>query len=1107
MDLTKPVGVKKQSHSFIPDWFLRVLLGATLLLMIVGSCVNIPGVIDSPEFKLNLDPNWVYELLTSKGIWLFYRSYFYLDFVWYIIISFALYHFIFAQHIGNLFKWAKFSKISLILILVSLCVANGVENVLYCYFYRYEIIALIVKLAFLALSLLWVLLILLYKYFQDFLPTFLGFLKSAAYSLIILGLIGFLLPKAPQINSIVVNLYDSPTNFLVLLIVAPIYAMAIAHYPSYFNIDETKFTWYSAKGRVWWFATIFYKNIDPSIKEKIARKQHREDFDYQPEKPDTKTPEKPVISYLNFMLRTLGILFFAALFYIIGYASQVNFDWPVSISRIGIALLGVCLYLLFYLRNRKTEWLNKNYAYLHKYLPNFYDGDYTPKKEQILNFNLNDKEIDAEVTTTTNKPDPSLSDINKWVRRYLFLFMATILLHILLFSKLWFIDCPDCRYNNFNALLSLVCIGFQMFTFVYYRTFRSGLRFSLYNEKSKAILNSFYVLRVIKVTDPLKQIDQEHVDINRKKIQDFFKANEFIENAKDLKMFKWLRFGIFSNNITYLQTMAVIGVINTLYLIVINIWSKAALFSNAILIILSYLFFYYGVIVLITKSFIYYKYSDEVYAKEHQKKFYFSLTIVAFVFITLNVLKDTFRNELFTLKLIDRDKTKEITIEDYVANLPKDQTRYYIGSYGGGMKANAWTMTVLKQLYDTDPNFFKKVVGISGVSGGTMGLTNMAGIINAEVNPENWQKTITTISTSNILAIDLSHILGKDTFEHLFIPFRNLRGKDRSSVAMNQYAQITNNSEEIKHPTAYRKFWKNLYEKENRAFPILISNSTNVVGNQGMAVSVSAKKGSPEDSYLYQGANNILDIYQNKYEDNPYLVQEKTLSYYDAASTSNRFPILSPATKIETLGHFNDGGIYENSGMLSAFKLFRAVNCIEGVDELQNLKQRNVFINIVNDKNTYIKYKVSEHLRNGISINKINENTEINAIIASIASTEMMPIFIKAELNRLADYNNIEFYTIYLPHRFTVADVKMIYGSDIEFGEGFNVTYKEMYHTAINNNAGIEQLVTNGCSNPNIPIIEPPMSRVMADAAYEFMLQMRNHPIVQNAIKLIIDKD
>jgi hypothetical protein len=477
----------------------------------------------------------------------------------------------------------------------------------------------------------------------------------------------------------------------------------------------------------------------------------------------------------------------------------------------------------------------------------------------------------------------------------------------------------------------------------------------------------------------------------------------------------------------------------------------------------------------------------------NRKKFKFYLVLGFFILFLGNRLGRIFPNDLFTLETVDRVVSAELDLETYVSNLPEKQTRYYIGAYGGGMKSNAWTLSVLNKLYNDDAQFLEKAVVISGASGGTMGLINWSAIVNCEETANEQQTMITNISTEHVLSLDLTHILGRDTFNHLFIPGINLSGKDRSTRAMQRYAYLAGNSQETVSSIPFRMYWKELYESKDNHFPVLIANTTNVSGNQGMAVSIHIDENKSEYSLLYQGANNILDLERIDYihHDTLPTVTDVTLPYYNAASTSNRFPLISPAATIKTLGQFNDGGIYDNSGLLSAYKLFRSINRLDTIRDLNHLNQRNVFINIVNDKNLYIKNVVEKSIKDTIlRINKINESTEINAILNSIASTEMMPIYIKKELERLDKEGLIDFKTIYLPHTFTMNDVKNIYGEELELGNGQSETYKSLYQCVLDNDRKIKGLLSSECDHNSDRVIEPPMSRVLANDAYDFMRSM-----------------
>lgn len=546
---------------------------------------------------------------------------------------------------------------------------------------------------------------------------------------------------------------------------------------------------------------------------------------------------------------------------------------------------------------------------------------------------------------------------------------------------------------------------------------------------------------------------------------------------------------------------------NTIFFLIINLNNEAPFVMNATLIILSGLFLYYGILVVLTKNFIYYKYSKEKFARRNQRKYNIYLISGLFILFLLNRTGRYFPNELFALETISY-QTEDLNLDTFVKQLPKNQVRYYIGSYGGGMKSNAWTLTVLNELYNKDPKFIDKTVVISGASGGTMGLINWSAIANSNQPDTQWQSMITQISTENILSLDLTHMLGRDTFNHMFVPGFDLKGFDRSTKAMLRYATLANHQTNALSSLSYRSYWNSIYSRYGH-FPVLISNTTNIKGNQGMAASIAIDSSKAEYTYLYQNADNILDLITVKNGDDWHAPKKKTLSYYNAASTSNRFPLLSPAAKIESLGYFNDGGIYENSGMLSAYKFYRAVSNKEEKDSIQSTTQKNVFINIVNDKNAYIKKMIEDCKgEDALYIGELNKSTEINAIVGSIASTEMMPIYIKTELQRMADNDpNIEFKTIYLPHTFTAQDVFTIYGEAIDFGKGQEHTYNQLYECVKSNNQKIRSLISSSCElSDDVIVIEPPMSRVMSQQAYQFMQEMvRKDPLAKSTIQEIIN--
>lgn len=1114
----------KRFFSWIQEKRFKILLGLTLLMILVSSMCNIPGLIDHPQFTTPIHGDWVVEQFDINML-LAYYAFFIIDFFWAFLLLWTIYYFVREEYRSaradteiKIFK-KKALRVGFILFTIVTCAAyitDCIENYIYLKDFYYHEGLVNLKVGLYAVVALTCIILILRKYFSRFNKTVISFLKSSVYSLLIIIIIGVLLPTATQVNSIVVNLYDHPLNLFILLVVsAPIYSVMLAHYPSYFNIDEKFRKWYRASCHLGLISTVFYRR-----------------------NKDHKGVSNGVIEgHLNFLFRVLGILFYIALFYFIAFTSEINFKWEISTSGVAITFLVLGIYLLYRLTIKKNTWLAVNFDYLLKRIP-FSDGDYNPGIRE----KSNDIDPDEDSEKDSNEKDLSPEEKNKIeaakrllnnegrleraksriekedqdklqvilpsVRAYLWVLNFAIIFHILLFGYFGFayvIECDDCYYSRIPVYLSLICIVLQMITYVYYRTLRSVLKFIFFSKDNNVVLNAFYIMRVIKVNGEEEvQLSQAHIDLKKEQLIAFFDQKPFGTLTGILKFYsrcnnglakiKYFSFGSLSNDVLFLQFTICFGIINTLFLLWINIIDWHSFYFNAALIILSSLFLYYGILVVLTKNYIFYTYSKESYAMRNKKNFKFYLVMGFFILFLGNRLGRIFPNELFTLETVPRIASAELDLETYVSNLPEKQTRYYIGAYGGGMKSNAWTLSVLNKFYIDDPQFLEKAVVISGASGGTMGLINWSAILNCEQITDQQQKMITDISTEHVLSLDLTHILGRDTFSHLFVPGVfgiNLSGKDRSTRAMERYADLAGNSNGTVNSIPFRMYWKELYESKNMHFPILIANTTNVSGNQGMAVSINIDKNKPEYSLLYQGANNILDLKHIDYKENDTLptITDVTLPYYNAASTSNRFPLISPAATIKTLGQFNDGGIYDNSGLLSAYKLFRSIN---KHDMIPDLNQHNVFINIVNDKNLYIRDFIKKSIKGTIQINKINEGTEINAILNSISSTEMMPIYIKKELERLdGEEELIDFKTIYLPHTFTMSDIKNIYGKEFELGNGENETYKTLYNCVLANDKMIKELLSPvACDLTYDRVIEPPMSRVLANDAYGFMQSM-----------------
>jgi len=1004
----------------------------TVLMMVCGKVFSIYDWILHPQFtEPKVTGDWFVAHTTAFQKWIFYL-FFLFDFFWAALLFVILGKYVKKKAIENHIPWI----FKLFVALASIAYTfDCTENFHYIIYNEYPQTIVSIKIAAYAITLLTVIIIWLNYSIKDSFVILKEFVSSSWISLLFLAIIGLTLPKAPQVNSIIVDLYYHPFWFVIvlLLLLAPIYCITLSHYPNYFLLSKSNRNF---QDKEWRMTKVF------AIFGFIWYKNGKEDTD----------KGRAYESKVSFLRRTIGVFFYAALFYMIAYTADTNFDFSVKLSGFANLLVVGLIWWLYVLKKKKDAW----WSY------------YKEITETV------DTEIDLY---RKDVKDPS--NLNKPIKGYITFLIITIIAHILLIVLLRSSEHP---YNFTTVITSLVCITLQAITYTYYRTFRTLFKYLYFNENNDATFTAFSIFH--------DEEDKRSHEEKKAFILKIFEENNYFGQSPFSKMLSKIKIGqlslgSFSNDVIFLKIIAYFGVANTLFLIAINIWPTFAMEVNAIIIILSYFFLLYGIVVIILKHFIYYNLSGketslDEFAKRNKRKFFFTVYATLLLLVIFNYLarfNESTANNLFHLTQI-KDTTKEIvTLEEYAKNLP--ETRYYIGCYGGGMKANAWTMTVLNAL-DKNNTLYDKTVCLSGASGGTIGLINYSVIKHENESQEARDSIIRKIGTENILSMDLVHLFGRDWFTHVFVPL-DLEGKDRSTGAMRTYASYANPtfSEEVFQTKTYRQYWNEMYAERKNHFPILISNSTNIKGRQGMAVSITTDGISHQ--ILYLGANDILNL------DN-----DKTLSFYNAASTTNRFPLISPAATIEGEGQYNDGGIYENSGLLSAYKLYEAINELDASAR----QKKTVFINIINDKAQYIKSRmdsIMETCKGG----KINKSNEISAILNSVAATEMFPGYIKDKLKLLTLQNDsVTFESIYLPHKFYLKDVQAMYGMELDTID----CIQKITEIIDANNDEIKSLM-EGASKATNTIIEPEMSRVMAIPAFEFMQYMLNHSSIKSTIE------
>lgn len=365
---------------------------------------------------------------------------------------------------------------------------------------------------------------------------------------------------------------------------------------------------------------------------------------------------------------------------------------------------------------------------------------------------------------------------------------------------------------------------------------------------------------------------------------------------------------------------------------------------NPILILMSYLHLLYGIAILLIKY--------SAFAREHYEEItqtwkktmallamYSIIPLVAYLgyqqyfminksdISYLNQVPAPAQNEIISLDTFLQKKACSIPI------------KYYIASWGGGLRATYFNFLMLNKLdQTTEGGLINNTIAVSGVSGGMLGLgfhfaaTKEAG--------KDAPRIMDNIGAFNFVSTDLAYLLGRDQ-----VPIKKKPGlRDRSITGMlNYWRIIKQNPMDSLDQTPYEKYWSDYVRK--KYYPVIITNSTKSSGNYGVALSAR-----PTDiKAVLGGSTNMLKPQAGM-----------TLPFLEALSTTERFPLFSATASIEGLGHFIDGGYFENSGLLSLMNFrkyarseFAKNNC-DPIDSSRVQQQEDRLLIIANSKDHYI---------------------------------------------------------------------------------------------------------------------------------------------------------
>lgn len=264
-------------------------------------------------------------------------------------------------------------------------------------------------------------------------------------------------------------------------------------------------------------------------------------------------------------------------------------------------------------------------------------------------------------------------------------------------------------------------------------------------------------------------------------------------------------------------------------------------------------------------------------------------------------------------------------LESRRAKIEASPTTYPVfvaSAEGGGIRAACWTAGVLAALQDSEPAFSDHLLGISGVSGGSLGAATFVSLVHdaklerIESTPSKSEGSIGPLQfhADKILGRDfLSPVLATMLIPDVAACLLHYEGaKDRASVLEKSFEIAWRNA--MKTDTFDRPLPALWTEDSKLQVPALFLNSTEA--DTGVRI---------------VNGHVTLDAEISPAISLPMAIPSHALRLSTAVLLSARFPVISPIGLIRNPAeddelHIVDGGYADNSGTVTAAEIVTALN-------------------------------------------------------------------------------------------------------------------------------------------------------------------------------------
>ncbi|NNK89526.1 MAG: hypothetical protein HKO89_02875 [Saprospiraceae bacterium] len=673
-------------------------------------------------------------------------------------------------------------------------------------------------------------------------------------------------------------------------------------------------------------------------------------------------------------------------------------------------------------------------------------------------------QINVEVNLTREIKDPSKlrTRIKNTLAAFQFFIVLTIFFLALLIYGIY-----SSGWSSTNLVLMLMTSILSAILFIFFRSSRKWFIYFRAEEQKDQEDGLSYK------RNPL--VDQDTPD------KQAFKVKEYIPLY------------YFSNQVNYLKAMSLFGILITIVILVFNLVPSLEIcWINPIALVIMYVLIYYAIITITLKHALYYSRIHENQKSDGKNEtkefrwtgFYKRVFQLFFAFVAVLFLAGSACPSKMHFVPVEKE-LNAIGIHKFLDHFDTDEDntsdKFILGSYGGGLKANSWNLILLTEIIRNEKHFLDSTLCMSGVSGGAIGLANLAAMFRRMKDPthDSWDSTVAEIGKSNMLSTDVNGIFFRDLVFKMF-PLNFIPVKDRAYESMKLYSRFTGDNEYGLN-TSFIDYYRELFDTMDY-FPAIIFNTTPTQSKFGVACSIDGISDFPISI-------DILD--QN--------AEGESLTFYGAASTTNRFPIASPAARIEGKGYFVDGGYFENSGLLNAYHFYTEVR-----DSLDTGSGRFFALNIVNDKQSFIKDRFDQYFDPSSNMHTEKSSSEFSSILKGILALERMPEFAR-ELIR--NDTTIELITIYMPELYNVEDVANTYGLKSLGSKMESEVRKRASDDSIKIVNALEAFYNDSGTGKTVHdcgIVIPPTGRILSKEAFNYQMAMsRFHINVTQTIKYI----